>query len=326
MVQSPPFGPRILDGFGVHKYGSWKSFIAWSATMDLNGVSLFVRVVDAGSLTKAAAELGVTTSSVSRALQRLEEDLGVRLLHRTTRSLNLTTVGRAYFDQVRGALALLHEAGAAASEMGGEPRGTVRVTVPPALVSVVIQVIAAFHQQYPKIRVELSVAQRLVDLVEEGFDLAVRVGRLRDSSLVARRVGTLRSGLFASREYVRRRGQPKKLADLVRHDCVLFRSHGGKTTWHLRDGDRERAIEVAGPLDVDEVPTGHQAVLAGSGIGFISFFVASRMRDIVRILPRYVSSDMPVSVVSPSKRLEAARIVLLRDFLVSHLTALPWRG
>lgn len=294
--------------------------------MDLNCVSLFARVVQAGSFTKAAADLGVTTSSVSRAVGRLEQDLGVRLLQRTTRRLSLTAVGRAYFDQVRGALALLQEAGAAASEMGEEPRGVVRVTVPPSFATILIQTIAEFHEQYPKILVDLSVAQRLVDLVEEGFDLAVRVGPLRDSSLVARRVGTLRSGLFASRDYVRRRGRPQKLADLAKHDCVLFRSRGGKAIWHVRDGERERTIEVTGPLDVDEIPSAHQAVLAGVGIGFMSFFASARMRGLVRILPRYVSADIPVSLVSPSKRLEPARVVLFRDFLAAHMTALPWRG
>jgi len=294
--------------------------------MDLNRVRLFVRVVEAGSFTKAAEALGVTTSSVSRALQRLEDDLGVRLLQRTTRRLSLTAVGRAYFDQVRGALALLQEAGNAASEMGEEPRGAVRVTVPPSLASGLIPMLARFQRQYPKIRVELSVAQRLVDLVEESFDLAIRVGQLRDSSLVARRVGTLCSGLFASREYVRRRGRPQKLTDLAKHDCVLFRSRGGTATWRLRDGEREHTVDVTGPLDVDEIPAAHQAVAAGIGIGLMSFFVSSRMRNLVRILPRYVSADMPVSLVSPSKRLEPARVVLLRDFLAAQLTALPWRG
>jgi DNA-binding transcriptional LysR family regulator len=317
---------RILDDRPVHKYGGWQSFVAQGATMDLNRVSLFVRVVEAGSFTKAAVDLGVTTSSVSRALLRLEEDLGVRLLQRTTRRLNLTAVGSAYFDQVRGALALLQEAGAAASEMGEEPRGVVRVTVPPSLASPLIAMIAEFQKHYPRIRVELSVVQRLVDLVEEGFDLAVRIGPLRDSSLVARRVGTLRSGLFASRAYVRRRGRPQKLADLAKHDCVLFRSRGEKAIWHLHDGERRRTIEVSGPLNVDEIPSAHQAIHAGIGIGFMSFFARSRLHGLVRILPRYASSDIPVSLVAPSKRLEPARVVLLRDFLAAQLTVLPWRG
>ncbi len=294
--------------------------------MDLNRVRLFARVVEAGSLTRAAAELGVSTSNVSRALRRLEEDLGVRLLQRTTRRLSLTAVGRAYFDQVRGALALVQEAAAAASEMGEEPRGLVRITVPPSLASVVIAIIGKFQQQYPKIRVELSVAQRLVDLVGEGFDLAVRVGRLRDSSLLARQVGSFQMGLFASRDYVRRRGQPQKLADLAKHDCVLFRSRSGKATWRLREGGRERTVEVSGPFDVDEIPSAHQAVVAGIGIGAMSFFVGARTRGLVRILPRHVFAELPVSLVSPSKRLEPAAVVLLRDFLAEHLKALPWRG
>ena len=132
--------------------------------------------------------------------------------------------------------------------------------------------------------------------------------------------------LFASREYVRRHGQPQKLADLANHDCVLFRGHGGKMTWHLRDGEHQRTIEVTGPLEVDEVPSAHQAIVAGVGIGLMSFFVSSRMRGLVRILPRYTSANIPVSIVSPSKRLEPARVVLLRDSLVAQLMALRWRG
>lgn len=294
--------------------------------MDLNRVSLFARVVEAGSFTKAAAERGVTTSSVSRAVLRLEDDLGVRLLQRTTRRLHLTAAGRAYFDQIRGALALIEEAGAGASEMGEEPRGVVCMTAPPSLASALIPMIAAFQRRYPKIQVAFTVAQGIIDLVEEGLDLAVRVGRLRDSTLVARRVGILRSGLFASRAYVRRRGQPRELADLARHDCVLFRSRGGRATWHLRDGEREHAIDVTGPISVDEIPSAHQAVCAGLGIGWVSFFAAAKIHGLVRILPRYASAEIPVSVVSPSKRLEPARVVLLRDSLITQLTALPWRG
>lgn len=294
--------------------------------MDLNRVSLFARVVERGSFTRAAAELGVTTSSVSRALARLEEELGVHLLQRTTRKLSLTAVGRAYFDQVRGALARVEEASSSASAMGEEPRGTVRVTAPPSLAGSLIPMVAGFLREYPKIHVELSFFQRTVDLVEEGFDLAVRIGRLRDSSLIARRVGNLRGGLFASREYVRRRGRPQRLADLAKHDCVLFRSPDGKATWRLFEGEREYRVEVTGPLDVDEIPSAHQAVSAGIGIGPVSFFVSSRMRGLLRILPSYVTADIPVSLVSPSKRLEPARVVLLRDFLAAKLAALRWRG
>ncbi len=294
--------------------------------MDLNGVSLFLRVVEARSFTTAADELNMTTSGVSRALMRLEEDLGVRLLQRTTRKLSLTAAGRVYFDQVRGALAAVSEASLAASEMGEEPRGAVRVTAPPAMVGQLIPFVAEFLERYPKIRVELLSSQGIVDLVEQGLDLAVRVGRLRDSSLIARRVGNLVTGLFASRDYVARNGRPRRPADLAKHNCVLFRGQGGKDTWLLRDGDREYPVEVRGSLEVDDIPSIHHAVAAGIGIGIISFFSSSRMEGVVRILPRYISGDLPISLVSPSKRLEPARVVLFRDFLAAKLSALPWRG
>ncbi|HZY59955.1 MAG TPA: LysR family transcriptional regulator [Candidatus Binataceae bacterium] len=294
--------------------------------MDFNGVSLFARVVEAGSFTRAAAQLGITTSGASRAVMRLEAELGVRLLQRTTRKLSLTAAGRAYFDQVRGALAMLEEAGTAATEMGEEPRGSVRLTAPPALAGALIPFVAAFLLRYPQIVVQLSCSQGIVDLVEEGFDLALRLGRLRDSSLVARRVGHLVTGLFASRGYVARNGLPRTPADLAKHDCVLFRSQGGKATWRLTDGEHEQLVEVTGRIEVDEIPSLQQAVLNGIGIGSISFFSSARMRGLVRVLPRYVSGDLPVSLVSPSKRLEPARVVLLRDFLAAKLASLRWRG
>ncbi len=294
--------------------------------MDFNAVSLFVRVVEAGSFTRAAAQLGITTSGVSRAVARLEAELGVRLLQRTTRKLSLTAAGRTYFDQVRGALARLEEAGSTAIEMGAEPRGSVRLTAPPGLVGALIPFVAAFLLRYPKIGVQLSCSQGIVDLVEEGFDLALRLGRLRDSSLVARRVGHLVTGLFASRGYVARNGLPRTPADLAQHDCVLFRSQGGKATWRLSDGEREHLVEVTGRIEVDEIPSLHQAVLNGIGIGSISFFSSARMRGLVRVLPNYVTGELPVSLVSPSRRLEPARVVLLRDFLAAKLASLRWRG
>lgn len=294
--------------------------------MDLNLVSLFLRVVEAGSFTKAAGELGMTTSGASRALMRLEEDLGVRLLQRTTRKLALTAAGRTYFEQVRGALAQVNEASAAASEMGEEPRGTVRITAAPAMTVILIPFVAEFLERYPKIRIELVSSQGIVDLVERGLDLAVRLGRLRDSSLIARRVGSLVRGLFASRQYIERNGRPRSLADLSRHNCVLFRGRDGKDTWSLRSGKREYRVAVSGSFEVDDIMSMYQAVAAGIGIGAISFFSSTRIGGLVRVLPGYVAGDVPISLVSPSRRLEPARVVLFRDFLAAKLSSLPWRG
>jgi DNA-binding transcriptional LysR family regulator len=316
----------MLDAVHIHKYSCQQDFLAMESTMDLNRVGLFVGVVEAGSLTKAAEEIGITTSGVSRALARLEEDLGVRLLQRTTRKLSLTAAGRIYFDQVRGALAMVDEASLAASETGEEPRGRVRITVPPGMVNVMIPFVAEFLRRYPEIGIELLSSQQIVDLVERGIDLALRIGHLRDSSLIARRIGHMVTGLFASKEYVKRHGRPQKLSDLARHKCVLFRSQDGKDTWRLHEGDKEVRVEVAGSIEVDEIPSLHLAINAGMGIGQVSFFSSARMGNLVRILPQYIFSDLPISLVSPSKRLEPARVVLFRDFLAAKLSAVRWRG
>jgi DNA-binding transcriptional LysR family regulator len=262
----------------------------------------------------------MTTSGVSRALSAFEDHLGTRLIQRTTRKLSLTAAGRIYFDQVRGALALVNEASAAAAEMGEEPRGAVRLTTPPAFADHVIPPLAEFLERYPKIRVELSCSQEIVDLVEQGLDLAVRLGRLQDSSLIARRVGNMVTALFASPEYVRRRGRPQKPEDLPKHNCVLFRGQGGRDAWRLRDDNREYRIEVTGSLEVDEIPALHTAVRAGIGMGPFSLSSGSRVEGLVRVLPRFTYAHLPISPVSPSRRLEPARVVLLRDFLAEKLS------
>jgi len=316
----------MIVGTINHKNQFEQNFIAGSSIMDLNGVNLFVCVVEAGSLTGAAKSLGITTSGVSRALMRLEEELGIRLLQRTTRKLSLTSAGRTYFEQVKGALALVAEASVAAAEMGEQPRGSVRLTAPPALAGLLIGLIAEFQERYPNILVELTCSQGIVDLVEHGLDLALRLGRLRDSSLMARSVGHLVTGLFASRDYIRRRGQPQKPADLAGHNCVLFRGQGGRDTWRLRAANRACTVQVNGSLDVDDIPAAHQAILTGIGIGSISLFSSQRIPGLVRVLPRYIYADLPINLVWPSKRLEPARVVLLREFLATKLSAQRWRG
>jgi DNA-binding transcriptional LysR family regulator len=294
--------------------------------MNLNGIKVFVHVVEARSFTRAAENLGITTSGVSRSLMKLEEELGIRLLQRTTRKLSLTAAGHTYFEQVKGALALVDEASAAAAELGEQPRGSVRLTAPPGLVVWLIPFIAEFQERYPKVGVELSCSQDIVDLVEHGLDLAVRIGRVQDSSLIARRVGRLVTGLFASREYIRRNGRPRKPADLANHDCVLFRGQGGKDTWRLRDGDREYLVDVTGSLDVDDIPSAHQAIAAGIGIGSIALFTVGTLKGLVRVLPRCVYADLPINLVSPSRRLEPARVVLFRDFLAKKLIGMRCGG
>jgi DNA-binding transcriptional LysR family regulator len=294
--------------------------------MDLNDVPLFVRVVEAGSFTAVAADLGVQKSSVSRSVARLEEDLGVRLLQRTTRSLALTDAGQTFFERVRSAMQGMDEAASTVRELGTEPRGVIRVTAPPEAHSdsfSIAEAIARFVEKYPKIHVELSFSARMVDLVSEGYDIAVRAGKLADSSLVARRVGTTRLALFASPAYLERRGTPKTFPELSNHDCVLFQPHGDHALWTLAGPNGEETVEVHGHITTDDMPFVYRCAIAGAGVAQLPILLAReaiRNGRVVQLLPTYSSDGAGLHVVLPSSAFVPARVALLRDYLVEFLS------
>src|SRR5258706_15126102 len=197
--------------------------------MDLNRIRLFVRVAEAGSFTAAARIVGLPKSSVSRGVAALERDLGVRLIQRTTRRLHLTEAGRAYYESVSRALSGVEEAAAAVSELQDAPSGPVRLTAPLDLgLWLLAPSVARFAERYREVRLDVALTQRVVDLVREGVDLALRAGKLADTGLVARPLGLVRAGLFASRRYLKRKGRPHSVRELAEHDCVLFRANGGR--------------------------------------------------------------------------------------------------
>ncbi len=290
--------------------------------MDLNRIAVFVRVVQAGSFTAAAAALGLRKSSVSRSVAALETDLGIRLLQRTTRRLSLTDAGRAYYDHTRDALAGLEEAQQAVSSLGAEPRGVVRVTAPVDLARDLAVVTAAFLRAHPGVRVETLLTARYVDLVKEGLDLAVRAGPLTDSSLLARRLGESELGLFASPAYLHAAGRPRRLADLARHECVLYRAGIASAKWRLSGPGGEEEVSVHGRVDTDEFAFVRAVVLAGFGIAFAPLTMMAPLveaGDVERVLPRYARPGAPVHIVWPSRRFEPAAVKLFREALAEAL-------
>jgi DNA-binding transcriptional LysR family regulator len=294
--------------------------------VDLNRIATFVRVVEAGSFTAAAAALGLPKSSVSRNVARLEDDLGVRLLQRTTRKLQLTEAGRLYFEHVNAALGGLDEASRAVTELSREPHGTVRVTAPPDLAtSYLADVFARFQRRHPRIRVDLNLSSRVVDLVGEGYDLAIRAGRLTDSSLVGRKIGDSELGLFASPDYLARRGTPVHPADLAAHDCVIYRVGGAPGPWRLTGPDDEQIVAVSGPFVSDDIGFLRHVVATGLGIGLLPTFrlpEPNAAHDaLVRVLPDYAVRGSALHVLWPSARYVPVRVALLRDFLVAELAA-----
>jgi DNA-binding transcriptional LysR family regulator len=293
-------------------------------TMDYNRVALFVRVVRAGSFTGAGASIGLPKSSVSRSVSQLETDLGVRLLQRTTRKLSLTEAGQAYFDAVQAAVTGLDDADAAVRELGAEPRGRVRITAAPDSGGMDLAgIMARFSRKHPAIRLELSLTSRVVDLVAEGYDLAIRAGRLNDSSLVARRVGATESALFGAPAYLRRRGRPKVPGDLAAHDWVLYRAHDGRTTMRLSGPDGEHAIEATGALIADELGFCLAAAEAGAGLVLMPIPAAVdsvRTGRLEHVLPGWTYAGHALWVVTPSTRYVPARVALVRDHLVDALS------
>ncbi|MDB4959916.1 MAG: lysR [Myxococcales bacterium] len=291
--------------------------------MDYNDLALFTRVVESGSFTSAAAMVGLPKSSVTRGIARLERDLGVRLIQRTTRQRGVTEAGRELYERIRGAVGALAEATDAVSQHGKAPGGVVRITAPVDVALMGIpEALAGFLVTYPSIQVELVLTARIVDLVAEGIDLGIRAGKLADSSLVSRKVGETSSGLFASKSYVKRHGRPRRLADLTKHACVMFRGRAGKATWTLEGPNGDESIEVHGPVSADDFSFVVRAIRAGLGIGQAPLFVARRdpaARELERVLPDYVFPGAPIQIVMPSASFVPARVAVVRDFLVAHL-------
>jgi DNA-binding transcriptional LysR family regulator len=293
--------------------------------MDLNRIATFVRVVEAGTFTAAAARLQLPTSSVSRSVSKLEHELGIVLLERTTRRVSLTDAGRAYYERARDAVAGLDEATQLAGEAAREPSGVVHLAAPPEMQAKLAAVVGTFVRRYPKIHVDLITTARGAELVGAEVDIAIVLGRLEDSALIVRRLGVSIHRLYASAAYLERRGRPRSVADLVRHDAVLYRGNGGRATWELSGPRGSESVEVRGALSGDSFQFVLDAVAAGHGIGLVPELclahAASQAAPLAPVLPKYASAGAVQSLVYPSRHLPK-RVTLLRDFLAEQFLTL----
>jgi DNA-binding transcriptional LysR family regulator len=299
-------------------------------TIDLNRIAVFVRVVEAGSFTAAAKTLGVPVSSVSRSLAHLESDLGVRLLHRTTRKLSLTDGGQHFFQRMQNVVSETEEATRAVTGFANTPRGLVRITAPPGLGGLRLpQLITKLTRRFPELTIELKLTNQVVDLVAEGIDLAVRGGVLPDSSLVARKISTSELGIFASPEYLERRGKPRTPADLFKHDCLCYGGRNGKLPWRLSGPKGEQTVAVSGSIVCDDMLFLRGAAVSGSGLALLPVeltVAAIRTGQLVRVLPRHGYLGGGIYLMWPSQKLVPARVVVVRDFLIEELAVLYRSG
>jgi DNA-binding transcriptional LysR family regulator len=293
-------------------------------TMDLNEAETFVRVVETGGMTPAAKLLGVPRSTVSRRIARLEEALGVQLLKRTTRRVNLTEEGRAFFQRVQPALASAREAAAVVKDLADEPRGVLRVSsLVDFSLSVLGPLVARFADEHPELRIDMHIDNRSVDLVGEGFDCALRAGPMPDSSLVARTIARFDMTLFASPAYLEAHGTPTSVADLEDHAFVLFRAPEGRKQLALvGPGGEQVQVPIEGPVTTDDFGFVQRLVRAGAGIGLMPAFLgmAPRQRgELVALLDGWAFSGADIRFVTPAGRYVPAKVRAFRDFLIEEL-------
>lgn len=297
----------------------------------ITDLQLFLRVLDLGSISAAARSLDLSVGVASQRLKRLERALGVKLLHRSTRQLHATPEGIALAEQGRSLIEDLEALTSSLRQAGKDVAGTLRVTVPAAFGRQYISpLLPQFLHRYPSLRVSIDMSDTLVDLVGEGFDLAIRIGQLEDSSLVARRLAANRRVLCAAPSYLKRRGTPQHPQELAEHDCLLMLGpKGPRDQWTLTAPDGTVAsMRVRGRLESNMGEAIREAALAGLGISLHSLWhVCDDLRNgrLVLVLPDYRLADSAIYAVMPPRRMVLPRVRAFIDFVSEQLhPSPPW--
>ncbi|WP_437819519.1 LysR family transcriptional regulator [Sorangium sp. So ce1078] len=294
----------------------------------LTSMAVFTKVVATGSFSKAGRELGLSPAGVSNHVRALEDWLGARLIHRTTRRLSLTEAGEALHERCTRILAEVEQAQAAAGALHASPRGRLKISAPITFgIRHLAPVIADYLLTYPEVAVDVSLNDRKVDLLEEGFDLAVRIGALPDSSLAARRIAPSRSVLCASPAYVERQGAPVEPADLERHECLEYAYRATPGQWRFHGpGGEEVSVRVRGRLTATNGELLRVALLSGLGIGIAPTFIVGEdlaAGRLVSLMPGYGLEEVGVHAVYPQGRHISAKVRSFIDFLVNRFEQEP---
>ena len=296
----------------------------------IGDLTLFLRVLDRGSITAAARSMDLSVAVASQRLKRLEGELGVRLLHRTTRRLHPTPEGCVLAEQGRTIVEELEALTGGLRQMGTHVAGTLRVTMSPTFGRLYVSpLLPRFLSRHPRVRVSVDFSDQQVDLVSAGLDLAIRIGALEDSSLVARRLAADRRVLCASPAYLRRYGTPRKPNELAQHACLmLVGSQGRQDTWHFKDRrGKDVSVRVNGPLECNQGELLREAALAGLGISMHStWHVCEDLRAgrLQVVLPDYPLPETGIHAVMPQRSLVPLRVRAFVDFLAEALAQPPW--
>lgn len=291
----------------------------------LNGFVVFVQVAETRSFVAAGRVLGVSASAVGKSVARLEEKLGVRLFHRSTRSITLTAEGTLFLERSRRILAEIEAAELELSQASAAPRGRLRVSLP-LVSSLLLPVLGEFMREHPQIQLDLDFTDRMVDVVEEGFDAVVRTGEPADSRLTARRLGSFKVQLVASPAYLEQRGTPLVPGDLREHSCLHFRfpNSGKLEPWALRQTPGEPELQLPTSMICNNIETRVCFAMQGLGIAYLpDFAIGHALAEgrLVPILADYVQRNVVFHVLWPSSRHPAPKVRALVDFLCERAFA-----
>jgi len=292
-------------------------------------ISAFAKVVESGSFVRAAERLAISVSAVSRHVAELETHLNVRLLNRTTRRLSLTESGRVFYEHCVQLLADLDEAEQSASASAVTPRGTLRLSAPVTFGERhVAPAIAAFIERYPEMRFDVELSDRAVDLVDERFDAAVRIGAIGSQSLVGRMLGETRLVCCAAPAYLARRGEPRRPEDLAAHECLIYEYAAQRNTWLFRERDGTvRQQKVSGSVHANSGRFLEVLALEGRGIAYEPDFIVGpeiRAGRLVSILRTFQPAPSSVQLVYPSRRHLSAKVRAFADFLRERFATAEW--
>lgn len=297
---------------------------------NLSGVAVFAQVVEARSFTEAARRLRMSKAAVSKQVSRLEERLGARLLNRTTRRLSLTEVGAAYYERCARIVAEAEEAELAVSHLHATPRGTLRIDVPVNFGQrYIAPILPDFMAQNPELHIDLTFNDRIVDLVEEGYDLAIRIARLPDSSLVARKLAENRSLVCAAPQYWEKHGRPSHPGELAAHNCFGYSYLATRNEWRFQGPDGPATVRVSGRLNANNGDVLRTAAVAGLGVVLSPVFMAcddllaGRLEPVLR---DFEPDPQGIHAVYPHNRHLSAKVRAFVDFMVDALDPAPWEA
>lgn len=292
----------------------------------MTSMATFVKVVESGGFSAAARTLGMSPSMVTAHVQSLEERLGVRLLNRSTRRVSLTEVGHAYYERCLQVLADVEDADQIAQALQSTPRGTLRLNTSIAIPPLLAPVIAEFVALYPEISINLTMTDRMIDLVEEGFDLAVRNMSVPDSSLVVRRVATYRFVVAGAPSYLAARGAPKQPADLVHHNCLVYSHSAWGNEWRFAGPNGEQSVTVRGNLQANSDNALRLAAVHGQGLALAPSFLLSdeiKAGRLIPILTEFLQPEHAINAIYAHRHHLSAKVRSFIDLLAKHFHADP---